>query len=84
LPNTFTFVVTKRGRVPLGIRMQATGAAMSPGLSGAGKAGYATQAANSRRPDKGKLVCVVCGGDKVAVEIVKVRTDEAVRLLAES
>jgi hypothetical protein len=83
IPNTVSFVVTKRGKVPLGLRMQSTGAAMSPGLSGASKGGYAVQAASGRRPDKGKLVCVVCGGDKIAVEIVKVKTDEAIRLLAE-
>lgn len=83
LPKTVTFVVTKRGKVPLGMRMQATGAAMSPGLSGASKGGYAMQAANNRKADKGKLVCVVCGGDKIAMETVKVKTDEAVRLLSQ-
>jgi hypothetical protein len=62
-----TFVVTKRGKVPLGLRMQATGSAMSSGLSGANKGGYAMQAAQGRKPDKGKLVCVVCGSDKIAV-----------------
>lgn len=83
LPKTVNFVVTKRGKVPLGMRMQATGAAMSPGLSGASKGGYAMQAANNRKADKGKLVCVVCGGDKIAMETVKVKTDEAVRLLSQ-
>jgi hypothetical protein len=83
-PKTVTFVVTKRGRVPLGLRMQATGSAMSPGLSGADKGGYAMQAAQGRKPDKGKLICVVCGSDKIAVETVKVKTDEAVGLLAQN
>jgi hypothetical protein len=83
-PRTVTFVVTKRGKVPLGLRMQEAGSAMSPGLSGADKGGYAMQAARGRRPDKGKLVCVVCGSDKIAVETLKVKTDEAVRLLAQN
>jgi hypothetical protein len=83
-PKTVTFVVTKRGKVPLGLRMQATGSAMSSGLSGANKGGYVMQAAQGRKPDKGKLVCVVCGSDKIAVETVKVKTDDAVRLLAQN
>lgn len=83
LPKTVTFVVTKRGKAPLGMRMQAAGAAMSPGLSGASKGGYAMQAANNRRADKGKLVCVVCGGEKIVLETVKVKSDEAVRLLSQ-
>lgn len=64
--------------------MQGTGSAMSPGLSGAHKGGYAMQAANRREPDKGKLVCVVGGSDKIVVEIVKVKTDEAVHLSAQN
>lgn len=84
LPHTVTFVVTQRGKVPLGLRMQATGSLMSPGLSGANKGGYAMQAAHGRKPDKGKLVCVVCGGDRISMETVKVKTDEAVRLLAQT
>jgi hypothetical protein len=80
-PNTVTYVVTKRGKVPLGMRMQAWGAAASPGLSGASKGGYAMQAQANRSGDKGKLVCVQCGSDRIAVETVKVKTDEAVRLL---
>jgi hypothetical protein len=83
LPKTVTFVVTKRGKVPWGMRMQAAGAAMSPGLSGASKGGYAMQAASNRTSDKGKLVCVVCGGKKIVEQTVKVKTDEAVRLLAQ-
>lgn len=79
-----TFVVTKRGKVPLGLRMQAAGSAMSPGLSGANQGGYAMQAAKGRKPDKGKMVCVVCGSDKIAVETERVKPDEAVRLLAQN
>ena len=82
-PGTVTYVVTKPGKVPLGMRMQAWGAAASPGLSGADKGGYAAQAQAHRKGEKGKLVCVRCGGDKITVETVKVKTDEAIRLLAE-
>lgn len=83
-PTSVSFVVTKRGKVPFGMRMQATGSAMSVGLSGANKGGFAMQAANSRKPDKGKLVCVRCGSDKIAVQTVKVKTEEAIRLLAQN
>jgi hypothetical protein len=83
-PNTVTFVVTKRGNVPLGMRMQSWGAAASPGLSGASKGGYAMQAQANRKPDKGKLVCVRCGGDRIVTEVVKVKTDEAIRLLSDN
>jgi uncharacterized protein (DUF1501 family) len=78
-----TVVITKRGKVPLGLRMQAAGAAMDVGMSGANKGGYAAQAAHGRKANKGKLVCVVCGGDKISTEVVKVKTDEAVRLLSQ-
>ena len=80
-PDTVTYVVTRRGKVPLGMRMQAWGAAASPGLSGASKGGYAAQAQAHRKGDKGKLVCVQCGGDRIATETVKVKTNDAVRLL---
>lgn len=80
-PNTVTYVVTKRGKAPVGMRMQAWGAAASPGLSGASKGGYAMQAQANRKGDKGKLVCVKCGGDRIATETFKVKTDEAIRLL---
>jgi hypothetical protein len=80
-PTTVTYVVTKRGKVPLGMRMQAWGAAASPGLSGASKGGYAMQGQASRKGDKGKLVCVRCGADRITTESIKVKTDEAIRLL---
>jgi hypothetical protein len=80
-PSTVTYVVTKPGKVPLGMRMQAWGAAASPGLSGADKGGYAKQAEASRTADKGKLVCVRCGSDRIILEILKVKSDEAIRLL---
>lgn len=78
-----TYVVTKLGKAPIGMRMQAWGAAASPGLSGADKGGYAMQAAANRRPDKGKLVCVRCGSDRIVTETIKVSSSEAVRLLGE-
>ncbi|NYI47641.1 hypothetical protein BJ993_004721 [Nocardioides aromaticivorans] len=83
LPGTVTYVVTKLGKAPIGMRMQAWGAAASPGLSGADKGGYAMQAAANRRPDKGKLVCVRCGSDRIVTETIKVSSSEAVRLLGE-
>ena len=81
LPPTVTYVITKRGKAPLGMRIQATGSAMQVFGSGANKGGFAMQAAANKQPDKGKLVCVSCGSDRVSVEIVKVKTDEAIRLL---
>lgn len=80
-PATVTWVVTKRGKVPMGMRMQAWGAAASPGLSGASKGGYAQQAELNRKGDKGKLICNRCGGDKIATELIKVKTSDAIRLL---
>ena len=64
--------------------MQATGSAMSVFSSGANKGGFATQAAANRKADKGKLVCARCGGERIAVETVKVKTDEAIRLLSQN
>lgn len=63
------------------MRMQAWGAAASPGMSGGSKGGYAMQAEANRRGDKGKIICVRCGSDRILTESVKVRTDEAIRLL---
>lgn len=80
-PETVTYKVTKRGKAPVGMRMQAWGAAASAGLSGADKGGYAKQAEANRRPDKGELLCVRCGGDRIATEVIRVPTDEAIRLL---
>jgi hypothetical protein len=73
----------QEGKAPLGMRVQSFGAAIDPHLSGAKKGGYAMQAAANKRPDKGKYICVRCGSDKVASEIVKVKTEEALRLLSE-
>jgi hypothetical protein len=81
LPNLVTVVVTKRGRVPLGMRMQSWGASASPGLSGADKGGFAMQAEANRKRSKGKLICVRCGSERITIESVKVKTDEAIRLL---
>lgn len=58
-----------------GLRMQANGAAMSPGLSGTSKGGYATaaQIAEQRRVDAQlRSVCPECGSRKTKQEIVKV------------
>lgn len=64
------------GRTELaGLRMQATGAAMSPGLSGTHKGGYAAAAeiAEQRRVDAQlRTVCPECGSRKTKQEIVKV------------
>ena len=64
------------GRTELaGLRMQATGAAMSPGLSGAHKGGYAAavQIAEQKTIDAQlRSVCPECGSRKTKQEIVKV------------
>jgi len=64
--------------------MQATDSAMSVCSSGANKGGFATQAAANRKADKGELVCARRGGERIAVETVKVKTDEAIRLLSQN
>jgi predicted nucleic-acid-binding Zn-ribbon protein len=64
------------GRIELaGLRMQATGSAMSVGLSGTSKGGYAAaaQIAEQRALDAQlRTVCPECGSRKTKQEVVKV------------